>query len=235
MTLAFAIAAAAVCTRLGLWQVSRLQERRAYNALLMTRLSEPPSQFKDLSPDTALGHYRRVTATGVLVYDREVVWAPRMRRSSPGVNFLTPMRLGASDTVVLVNRGWAYSPDARTIEFSRWRESDSAAVAGYVETWSQACGDMSEPGLPATCGDTAARALRRLDRSAAERLVGGPVAPYILMQTSDSMLRADSVPARVDTPVLDEGPHFNYAAQWFAFAAVALAVGGVLARKEQSR
>jgi len=85
--------------------------------------------------------------------------------------------------------------------------------------------------LPATCGDTAARTLRRLDRHAAERLVGAPVAPYLLMQTSDSVLRADSVPARVSTPVLDEGPHFNYAAQWFAFAIVALVVGGVVARK----
>lgn len=217
--------------RLGFWQVARLQERRAYNALLMARLSEPQLPLSGLPGDTALAHYRQATLSGVLLYDREIAWGPRMRRGSPGVNFLTPMRLSGTDTVVLVNRGWAYSPDARSIDFSRWREGDSVAISGYVETWAQDCGAASVPALPATCGDTAARALRRLDRHAAERLVGAPVAPYLLMQTSDSALRPDSVPARVSTPVLDEGPHFNYAAQWFAFATVALVVGGVVARK----
>jgi surfeit locus 1 family protein len=34
------------------------------------------------------------------------------------------------------------------------------------------------------------------------------------------------VPRRIPPPSLDEGPHLNYAIQWFAFAAIALIGSG---------
>ncbi len=235
LILLVAVAVAAVCARLGFWQVDRLGERRSHNALLLSRLSVQAVPAIALPRDTGAGHYLPMTAAGTLDYSREIAWAPRMRRASPGVNLLTPLKLAGSDTVVMVNRGWVYSPDARSVEFSRWRESDSATIAGYAETWSVDCGATDGAPLPPLCGDSASRALRRLDRRVAERLVGAPVAPYVLMQTSDSALRADSVPARVDLPVLDEGPHFGYAIQWFAFAAIALVGGSLLARTRRIR
>jgi surfeit locus 1 family protein len=222
------------CIRLGVWQVSRLRERRAHNAVLISRMSSAHVPAESLPADTAAGHYRLAFAAGAMRYDREVVWAPRMRRGSPGVNFFTPMRLPNTDTVLIVNRGWAYSPDAKSVDLSRWRERDSLSVRGYVETWTQDCAAGAGV-LPVACGDSATRVLRRLDRRAAERLVGAPVAAYIIMQTSDSALRADSVPARVDSPVLDEGPHLSYAFQWFGFAIVALVGGVALARKTRNR
>ncbi|MDA1081149.1 MAG: SURF1 family protein [Gemmatimonadetes bacterium] len=233
-TIIVAIGVAAGCARLGLWQLDRLAERRAYNAVLMSRLSEPELSETVLPADTGVGHYRRVQVTGVLQYTREIAWAPRMRKGSPGVNVLTPLAIAGSDTLLMLNRGWVYSPDAKTVDLSRWREGDTVSVAGYVETWPHQCLSDSADLIPLGCADSATRTLRRLDRRAAERLVGAPIAPYLLMQTSDSALRADSVPARVETPVLDEGPHANYAFQWFAFAAIALIGGGVLARKVQS-
>jgi surfeit locus 1 family protein len=222
---------AIVCVRLGVWQVSRLGERKAHNALLLERMKGTSVGAEFLPGDTAAGHYRLASATGRADYSRDIVWAPRMRRGSPGVNFFTPLRRAGTDTVLLVNRGWAYSPDAKSVEFARWRERDSLSVSGYVETFTQDCGGDASP-LPVTCGDSVARVLRKLDRRAAERLIGAPVAPYILMQTSDSALRADSVPARVETPVLDEGPHRGYALQWFGFAIVAVIGGVALARSQ---
>lgn len=230
-----AAAAATVFVRLGVWQLQRLFERRAYNTLLLARLSEPTLQVSALPADTGAGHYRRAKATGVFDYAREVAWAARARRESPGVNLLTPMRVQGTDTVVLVDRGWVYSPDAKSVDFRRWRERDTATVEGYVETWSEPCGATPEAALPPVCGDGPARALRRLDRLAAERLVGASVAPYLLMQTSDSVPRADSVPVRAEAPVLDEGPHMGYAYQWFLFAAIALAGGIGLARQSRAK
>jgi surfeit locus 1 family protein len=230
LILGTAVAVAAACVRLGFWQVSRLMERRAHNVILSSRMAGADAPLAALPRDTAEGHYRLAFASGAPVYGREFAWAPRMRRGSPGVNFFTPMRVPGTDTLVIVNRGWAYSPDAKSVDFARWREAESLSVRGYVETWMQDCGTR-EGRLPPSCGDTATRTLRRLDRRAAERLVGAPVGPYILMQTSDSTLRADSVPARVEAPVLDEGPHRSYAFQWFGFAVVALVGGIALARK----
>ena len=235
ITVVVAVGVAAVCARLGIWQTERLAARQAHNQTLIARLGDPAVPFHALPTDTGAGHYRRVTARGTLDYRREVAWAPRMRHGSPGVNLLTILRLAGSDTGVLIDRGWTYSPDAKSVEFGRWRERDTVALAGYVETWAQDCMVVDGAPLPATCGDSAARLLRRLDRRAAERLVGGPVAPYLVMQTSDSVLRADSVPVRAEEPVLDEGPHRGYAFQWFAFASIALVGGAALAWRGSAR
>ncbi|MBM4194228.1 MAG: SURF1 family protein [Gemmatimonadetes bacterium] len=230
VTLLITLSVAAVCIRLGFWQVGRLREKQAYNQLLTERLGMATLAAALLPGDTGVGRYRRATLTGAADYPREIAWGPRMRNGSPGVHFLTPVPFGGGDSAILVDRGWAYSADARTTDFGRWREGDSISASGYTETWVQPCGAGAQGPLPPTCGDSVQRLLRRLDRTAAERLVGRPLAPYILMQTSDSALRADSVPVRVGLPAFDEGPHRGYAFQWFAFAAVAIAGGVLLVR-----
>jgi len=229
------LALAAAFGRLGVWQLERRAERRAVNLRLAERLAETAADVAALGGDTANGRYRRVHATGAFLYDRELTLAARAREGSPGVHLLTPLRITTSNTVVVVDRGWVYSPDAKSVDRARWREVDHARLEGWAETWSQDCPGMgSGTGIPTVCGDTATRTLRRLDRAVAEVLVGLPVAPYLLVQTSDSMLRADSVPARAGTPVLDEGPHLGYALQWFTFAALALVAAAVFAARSRS-
>lgn len=234
VALATGLVVALVCVRLGVWQVNRLSQRQAHNAVLAARLGDTAVAAMALPGDTAAGHYRLARLVGAARYDRELAWAPRMRQGSPGVHFLTPAPF-RGDTFILVDRGWAYSPDARTVDFARWHEGDTLSVSGYAETWSQSCGVEATRAVPATCGDSATRLLRRLDRAAAERFTGLRLAPYIVMQTSDSALRADSVPVRVEPPVMDEGPHRGYAFQWFGFAIIALVGGVALARRERGR
>ena len=218
LTLAIPLLCAALFIRLGVWQLTRLSERKAFNRVLYSRLQTPPRPATALPADTGSGHYLRVTAHGRFLYDREIVWAGRTRRGSPGVYLLTPFAVDGRDSVVIVNRGWVYSPDAARVEHARWHERDTATVAGYVETY-------SAPPAPVLPGARAAT-IRALDRQAVERGVGGPVDNYLIVQTSDSAIRADSVPDRLSEPVLDEGPHVFYAIQWFAFATIAM-VGGV--------
>lgn len=225
LSLLVPLGCAALFARLGVWQLSRLAERRAFNATLAARLQAPPTEITTLPADTALGHYRRVSAHGVFLYDREVVHAGRTRQGSPGVNLLTPLRVAGRDTVVMVNRGWAYSPDAATIEAPHWREADSASVAGFAETFA---GTERTGGSPAAERSPRAMRVHALDHAAIERAVGLPVSPYVLVQTSDSAVHGDSVPARLTLPVLDEGPHQSYAIQWFSFAAIAIAGGFAL-------
>lgn len=242
ITIAVPVVLAAVFARLGVWQLRRLDERRTWNRVLEERLRLPPVPVDRLGRDSAIGHYRRVLARGVFVWDREITWAARARQGSPGVNLLTPLRISGTDTVLMVDRGWVYSGNAKDVEHARWREGDSASISGYVETWSQPCPELESADLTgrratqaigrlvATCGESAGLVMRRLNRSVAEALTGLPVSPFVLIQTSDSALRADSVPARVGTPVLDEGPHRNYAIQWFSFAFIALAGGALFVR-----
>jgi surfeit locus 1 family protein len=224
LTIAVPLACAALFVRLGVWQLSRLQQKRAFNAVLLDRLGSPLVAVESLPGDTALGHYRRVSAGGTMLYDREVAYAGRSHEGSPGVDLLTPMTIAGYDTVVMVNRGWAYSEDAASIDNSRWREKDSSWVAGYAETFA---------GTERGSTRAALHRVHALDRAAIQTMVGLPVAPYIIAQTSDSALRRDSVPVRLETPVPDEGPHKSYAIQWFSFALVAVVGGVALSRRSR--
>ena len=233
LTLLVPLLAAALFVRLGVWQLARLAERRAFNATLLARREAPPVPVGALGADTAAGHYRRASATGVFLYDRELAYAGRTHEGSPGVNLLTPLRAAGTDTVVMVNRGWVYSPDAATVAFAKWRERDSVAVAGFAETFAATGRGAPPSGAPKAERGSRSGAVYRLNRADVERAVGLPVAPFILVQTSDSATRGDSVPVRLVLPSLDEGPHGSYAMQWFSFATIAVVGGAVLFLKRR--
>lgn len=216
------LAGAATFARLGFWQLSRLAERRTYNAHLEERLAAPPVVATSLPADSGSGHYRRVSARGVFDFSAQVALAGRSRQGSPGVHVLTPLRL-AGDTVVMVNRGWVYSPDARTVDLARWREheGDTITVLGYAETWT---GREKSPLA------SALRAVRTLDSAAVAVRVGAPIQTYFVVQTSDSAVSA-TTPARLGEPSLDEGSHRDYAIQWFSFTLIAIIGGTLLVRQ----
>lgn len=212
-----AAAAAVVFIRLGFWQVGRLHERRARNAEIAAQRRDAPVSFRSLPADAMLAHYRAATVAGRYDYAHELVLASRTRQGSPGVELLTPVRIAGTDTAVLVDRGWVYSPNGSTVDRVRWREGDSAHVAGYVELY--------PPDAGVTSSSFGPRIVRRASRSEIAAKVPYPVAPYFLIVMEDSST-ADH-PARRAAPVLDEGSHFSYAVQWFAFAAIA--IGGAAA------
>jgi len=212
-----ALAFAALFVRLGFWQLERLGQRRERNRLLASRLAAAPAPWSD----TTAIRYRRVSLSGIPDYDREIVLAGRSRGGSPGVDLVTPVRLQGTDTAVLVNRGWVYSPDATTVDQPRWREGDTLAVVGYVETF-------NEPGP----GDLPAhqRIARRLSHQAAATRFPYPIAAvYVVALDAGKPPRADA-PARMAIPVTDDGPHLGYAVQWFSFAVIAVVGAGIAIR-----
>ena len=224
--LLLSVLVAAGCVRLGFWQLSRHRERVGRNALVEARLREPAVGVAQLPRDTAALRFRRATATGVPVYDREIVLAARVHRGSPGVHVLTPLRILGTDSLLLVNRGWAYSPDGATVELAKWREWEgSVSLSGFVEPI---------PDVPSAAVTGRERTLRRLHRPDVERLAGGPVLPYYLVTTDPPMGAGADALARVEPPALDEGSHLSYAVQWFFFAAIAF-VGGVLVTRRTPR
>jgi len=257
--LTLAVVAAAVCVRLGFWQLSRLGERRARNALVAARLVAAPVPLSALPSDTSALRFRRVRLVGRYDYAHEVALTNRTRNGSPGVFIVTPLRVPGSDTAVLVNRGWAYSPDGASVDLARWREGDSASVTAYVEPFPPPRpGAIQPPDRP--------NALRWLSRAEMARRTGYPIAPFYLVQLGDSASQVikpgDSttdqvtrpgasagqggsagdaagqgagVPARLAPPPLDEGSHLSYAVQWFSFGAIALIGPWFFLRAERRR
>lgn len=219
-----AVAAAALFVRLGIWQLSRLHERRAQNALVLSRLDSAEVDFWSLPRDTALARYRRVRITGKPDYAHELLWAARINNGSPGVNFLTPVFVPGHDTAVLVNRGWIYSPDGATVDETRWRESDTT-FTGYAQEL---------PSLPGNAYSTRPKTLARLGYAAVAKALPYPVSPTYVVMLGDSAVGPDRI-VRLGIPPLDEGPHFSYALQWFGFAVIAIAGAVFVVMQDRER
>jgi cytochrome oxidase assembly protein ShyY1 len=56
------------------------------------------------------------------------------------------------------------------------------------------------------------------------------VTRYLVSQDS----AADTTPARLAPPALDDGPHLSYAIQWFSFAVIAIVGAGIVAYRART-
>jgi surfeit locus 1 family protein len=217
---AFAVVLAAGCVRLGFWQISRLHQRRAYNALVRSRLDSAEVDIGAL-PNDSTARFRRVHVSGTPDYEHQLIWAARIHNGSPGVNFLTPYRV-AGDSAVLVDRGWVYSPDGATVEEGRWRDSVTT-LTGFVELY---------PNVKGASFSTRPKVISRLSYDIVASQLPYPLAHRYVAMIGDSVMAPDRI-ARLTLPPLDEGPHFSYAIQWFSFALVALIGAGYVVSRSR--
>ena len=219
---AMAGALALLFVRLGIWQLDRLDERRALNAKRRATLEQRPGDFTAILRDSVVAN-RQVILRGTPDYANDLVLTGRSRNGSPGVHIVTPVRVPGSDTAVLVNRGWVYAGDAATVDLARWREARET-FTGYTRP-------LDHGNTPAS-RDRAGRAVRTLTREAVRALVPYPIHEvYVVSQDSAPA----AAPARLPHPDLGEGPHLGYAIQWFAFAAVAIVGAGIVIVRGRTR
>ena len=205
------------CLRLGFWQLDRLAQRRARNAVVTTRGAEQVVPLETIAAqDTSAIHWRRVRLRGVANYAAELVHATRTQGGMPGVHVLTPVTpLNGTwgDTAVLVIRGYVAAPDGRTLDFNAVREPDTLDLEALVLSY-----PVLRPGLVTMPSN--ARAVRVLDRDSLSAKTGRPLARMLLLALGDTVIRDVSRLTRVPPPEITEGPHLSYALQWFGFATV---------------
>lgn len=207
-----------VLIRLGIWQLDRLETRRANNAHYVEMLFMPPLDLNfEIAESLIEMEFRAVTASGVYDFENQIAVRNQYHDGQPGYHLLTPLLLDGM--AVLVNRGWIPADGNSSRE--DWREYDEPGdviVKGVIRLGK---------GKPAFGGvdDALPTDGSRLEiwnnadvARIAEQLPYPILQIYIQPETNPN----DATPPIPSAPEfeLTEGPHFGYALQWFTFAAI---------------
>jgi surfeit locus 1 family protein len=225
-----AVAVIAVCfVALGIWQVDRWGQRRASNALILTRLEQPPLRLDGNLLDPSGADLRRGVVQGTYDYDHEIVLRNQTYHDLPGVDLLTPLHIEGSDAAVLVNRGWIPFEVSNPAKRTGFRtETGPVEVRGIIHS-TQTRPSRFAPADPTPApGHVGLDGWLRVDIARIQQQVPYSLLPVFLEEETGPPAAAQSYPRPEPEISLSEGSHLLFAGQWFAFAA--LLVGIYVAR-----
>lgn len=209
-----------VTAALGIWQVQRLAWKQDLIARVEARVTAAPvapppqAEWPRITPEAY--EYRRVTASGTYLHDKEALVVASTERG-PGYWVMTPLAR-EDGTIVIVNRGFV-PPDRRS---AASRAADIAVAEATVTGLLR----MSEAGQwILRTNDPAADRWYRRDPTAIGAARGlAPVAPFFI--DADATTNPGGWPVGGLTRVAFSNNHLIYMLTWFALAL--LAAGGAV-------
>lgn len=225
----------AVMVRLGIWQLDRLEERRAANVVLAAVLAAEPLTLtgEPLPEDLAGLADRKVAARGEFDLDRQVVLVVQNWNGRAGVHLITPFLIEGTDTAVLVDRGWIPQTAYETGQMAQYDEVGPIELDGTVAL-SQKLSRYGDPNSEPTGPQTE---LYRVDVTQLQAQMPYDLLPIYVRQAP---IGNEAPPFRAEPEIdLSEGPHLSYAIQWGLFTMI-LGIGYLivvyrsLGQKEES-
>lgn len=210
-----------LCIRLGIWQLDRLEQRRAFNARYQSARAQPVLDLNREQPaDIAEMEWRPVRVRGEYDFANQVAVRNQYYGSQYGYHLLTPILF--EDKAVLVDRGWI--PADGNSAPSDWREYDEPGmvnVAGQIRL-GQAKSSFLGVDDPLPENGEKLKVWNNADLARIAAQMPYPILPVYIQPEADA---ADTVPPIPSQPEIEltEGPHFGYALQWFTFAAILFA------------
>ncbi len=218
-----------VFIRLGIWQLDRLEERRAQNETVAARMEIPPVGFNALLAGVPESEreFRRVVVTGIFDVDQEVLIRSRTHNGEAGFHVVTPLVSDAGVTV-LVNRGWVPLDLDEPPVGPALPPMEAVEVAGTVRD------SQSAPSLgPDDPPEGRLQRLYWVDIPRLQQQIPDRLAPVFVDLGSQFPEQAGQLPIPVTARELTEGSHQAYAIQWFAFAVIG--IGGYATLLRRSR
>ena len=232
ITTLLVFAGAALCIRLGIWQLDRLQQRRAFNTQFKMARAEPALDLnKEIPEDITEMEWRAVTVTGNYDFANQVALRNQYYDNQPGYHLLTPLLFGGE--TIIVDRGWIPADGNSTP--ADWRSYDEAGtvhISGQIRRGQTkpAFGGVADK-LPENGAKLAVWNNADLENIASQ--MPYPVLPVYVQPETDPSDTAPPIPFQPEVEIT-EGPHMGYALQWFTFAAI-LFVGYPFFLRKQER
>lgn len=234
------VAGIVAMVNLGFWQLRRLDERQAFNAVVEARYDQPPVSLDTVLDPSAIAttggidgqtaalvddvEWRSVTVSGRYLPDGQIRVVNRSQNGRAGDNLVAPLALD-DGRVVYVTRGFV----PLGLDDPALPTTERITVTGRIRPTSERSGVAAR--------DPAEGILTEVQRLDLVRLAAQVDAP--LIAASLDLIESDppetgDLPEPVMRPDLSEGSHLSYAVQWFIFAAAA-AAGWVLAVRVSAR
>lgn len=211
---------------LGYWQLERADEKRALQAEYDRRAGEAPIEIgARLQPAEELQFYR-VEARGHYESTYQILLDNRVHHGMVGYQVITPLRIGSSDTRLLVNRGWI------PIGTDRQHLPAIEVPSGPVTIR----GTATIPHEGFVLGELSPLARDRptvwqqLDLARYARTVPFSVQPIVVLLDPDAPSGFARDWARLDAGI---AVHQGYAFQWFMLAATLVVIYFVLRYRER--
>ncbi len=212
-------AGTALCIRLGIWQLARLEQRRAFNVQVESmRAAEALELDQDLPANISSMEWRMVTVTGEYDFEYQVALRNQYNGDQYGYHLLTPLLFNGE--AVLVDRGWIPADgNAAPKDWRKYDEPGQVTVTGQVRLGhaKPTFGGVADAEL--SPGQTRLDFWNNLDLT---RIFAQSPYPILSVYIEPNMNENDLEPPVAFQPTLEltEGSHFGYALQWFSFAAI---------------
>ncbi len=233
LTTLLVLAGTALCIRLGIWQLDRLAQRRAFNAQVETERAQPVLDLnRQLPEDLAKMEWRPVKVTGQYDFANQVALRNQYNGEELGYHLLTPLHFGG--TTILVDRGWIPADGNSTPQ--DWRKYDEP---GTVTVLGQLRLKQTKPLLGGVADTLPANGARldiwnNADIAQIASQMPYPILPAYVQPKPKSNDAQPPIPFQPELD-LSEGPHMGYAIQWFSFATLLFIGYPFYLRKQEVR
>ena len=218
LTTLLAFVGTAVCIRLGIWQLDRLEQRRAFNHQVESmRAAEILDLNTKIPANIASMEWRAVTITGKYDFENQVALRNQYNEGLYGFHIITPLLFDGG--AVLVDRGWIPAEsDSSPVDWRAYDEDEQVTVTGQLRLGhgKPAFGGVSDA-LP--IDGTKLNVWNNLDVEKISAQMPYPILEVYIQPNADV---SDTVPPIPFQPIIEltEGSHFGYALQWFTFATI---------------
>jgi surfeit locus 1 family protein len=218
VTTLLVLAGTAVCIRLGIWQLDRLDQRRAFNQQVESMRAATLLDLNAGTPeDIASMEWRAVTVTGEYDFENQVALRNQYNDGVYGFHLITPLLFKGG--AVLVNRGWIPAEsDSVPQDWRAFDEAGEVTVTGQIRLGQgkPAFGGVADA-LP--MDGTGLEIWNNLD---VEKMSAQMPYPILNVFLQPNVEAEDVVPPIPYQPIIEltEGSHFGYALQWFTFATI---------------
>jgi surfeit locus 1 family protein len=217
-------AGTALCIRLGIWQLDRLEQRRAFNAQFESARAQPPLDLNQMFPeDIAEMEWQAVSVTGEYDFENQIALRNQYYGDQYGYHLLTPLLFnpssGSGQAAVLVDRGWIPAEGNPTsADWRKYDEPGAVTVSGQIRLGQAKprFGGVADP-LPENGVTLEVWNNADLRRIASQ--MPYPILPVYIQPEPDPNDTEPPIPFQPEIE-LTEGPHFGYALQWFTFATI---------------